>query len=57
MDNSTLETQCNALRFELKAWEKTFALQHDGRKAGRDDIKANATICMLRARQLVLISI
>jgi 26S proteasome regulatory subunit N12 len=46
MDKSDLETRCSALRLELKAWEKSFASQHDGRKAGREDIKANATICM-----------
>ncbi|KAF2012061.1 hypothetical protein BU24DRAFT_352730 [Aaosphaeria arxii CBS 175.79] len=44
MDCLNFQDQCNALRQELKAWEKDFALQHDGRKAGRDDIKANAAI-------------
>ncbi|KAF2477937.1 uncharacterized protein BDR25DRAFT_250327 [Lindgomyces ingoldianus] len=44
MDNSGLEQHCNSLRRELKAWEKEFASQHDGRKAGRDDIKANGII-------------
>ncbi|KAF2005869.1 hypothetical protein P154DRAFT_456475 [Amniculicola lignicola CBS 123094] len=44
MDPSALEQRCNSLRLELKAWEKKFAAQHDGRKAGRDDIKADAVI-------------
>ncbi|KAF2273917.1 uncharacterized protein EI97DRAFT_382413 [Westerdykella ornata] len=44
MDRSELETRCNALRLELKAWEKAFAAEHEGRKAGREDIKADATI-------------
>lgn len=46
MENSDPEERCNALRHDLKAWEKKFAAQNNGRKAGRDDIKANATICM-----------
>jgi 26S proteasome regulatory subunit N12 len=46
MDNMDLERRGTALRHELKAWEKTFALQNEGRKAARDDIKANASICM-----------
>lgn len=46
MDKSELEYRCNCLRQELKVWEKTFSLQHDGRKAGRDDIKADVAICM-----------
>lgn len=40
-----IEQQCNLLRQDLKIWEKTFAAQNEGRKAGRDDIKANADIC------------
>lgn len=34
------------LRQDLKVWEKKFAAQNNGRKAGRDDIKANEEICM-----------
>lgn len=34
----------NALRQELKSWEKGFAANNEGRKAGREDIKANAGI-------------
>jgi hypothetical protein len=41
-----VEQRCNILRQELKGWEKQFTVQHDGRKAGRDDIKADAVICM-----------
>ncbi|ORY13299.1 DNA replication and checkpoint protein-domain-containing protein [Clohesyomyces aquaticus] len=44
MDSADLENRCHAMRHELKAWEKLFASQHNGRKAGRDDIKANAAI-------------
>ncbi|KAI9787675.1 MAG: DNA replication regulator sld2 [Geoglossum umbratile] len=32
------------LRQELKAWEKSFADAHNGRKAGRDDIKRDRSI-------------
>lgn len=42
--NPDLSAQCTAVRTELKAWEKDFALQNGGRKAGRRDIKANAHI-------------
>lgn len=34
----------NTLRLELKAWEKEFAAAHQGRKAGREDIKRNPEI-------------
>ena len=32
------------LKVELKEWEKAFAAAHDGRKAGRDDIKQHPDI-------------
>jgi hypothetical protein len=32
------------LRAELKSWEKDFAFTHDGRKAGREDIKQHPDI-------------
>ncbi len=32
------------LRQELKGWEKSFAAAHNGRKAGRDDIKQHPGI-------------
>jgi len=32
------------IRHELKIWEKEFAASHDGRKAGREDIKQNPQI-------------
>ena len=38
------ETAVTTLRQELKAWEKTFAATHEGRKAGREDIKSDASI-------------
>lgn len=41
---SELNDRCTILRQELKIWEKEFAAAHGGRKAGREDIKANATI-------------
>ncbi|KAL6707540.1 regulatory particle non-ATPase [Coniothyrium glycines] len=44
MSISANEERCNFLRQDLKAWEKKFAAQNQGRKAGRDDIKANAEI-------------
>ncbi|PVH99079.1 hypothetical protein DM02DRAFT_529835 [Periconia macrospinosa] len=44
MDNDNLEQRCNALRHDLKTWEKQFAAAHNGRKAERVDIKANAEI-------------
>ena len=46
MSITELEQRCNALRNDLKAWEKQFAAQHNGKKAGREDIKADAVICM-----------
>jgi 26S proteasome regulatory subunit N12 len=45
MSNDEIEQRCTELRHELKAWEKKFAAENNGRKAGRDDIKANADIC------------
>lgn len=39
-----LADHCNAIRAELKAWEKDFANNNAGRKAGRADIKANQDI-------------
>ncbi|KAL5120966.1 regulatory particle non-ATPase [Pleosporales sp. CAS-2024a] len=44
MSVTEFEQRCNTLRNELKAWEKKFAAQNNGRKAGRDDIKANEEI-------------
>ncbi|KAJ4303501.1 regulatory particle non-ATPase [Kalmusia sp. IMI 367209] len=44
MANIELEQRCNALRLDLKVWEKIFAAANGGRKAGRDDIKADAAI-------------
>ena len=39
-DDSSIAT----LRSELKEWERVFAKQNGGRKASREDIKADATI-------------
>ncbi|KAF1931563.1 uncharacterized protein M421DRAFT_55427 [Didymella exigua CBS 183.55] len=44
MSITELEQRCNALRNDLKAWEKQFAAQHNGKKAGREDIKADVVI-------------
>lgn len=46
MSNKELEQRCTTLRHDLKAWEKNFASQHNGQRAGRDDIKADSVICM-----------
>lgn len=35
-----------ALRIELKAWERDFAIANSGRKPQKDDIKQNAYICI-----------
>lgn len=40
-------TKIASLKHELKEWEKLFAADSGGRKAGRDDIKRDATIGML----------
>lgn len=40
----SLTTQSNALRADLKAWEKSFAAAHDGRKADRADIKRHPEV-------------
>jgi hypothetical protein len=45
MSVTEVEQRCNVLRNDLKVWEKKFAAQNNGRKAGRDDIKANEEIC------------
>ncbi|KAG9206498.1 regulatory particle non-ATPase [Epicoccum nigrum] len=44
MSNTEYEQRCTVLRNDLKAWEKEFAAQHNGKKAGREDIKADAVI-------------
>lgn len=36
---SEIGTQSAHLRAELKEWERAFAAQNGGRKAGRNDIK------------------
>lgn len=46
MSITELEQRCKTLRNDLKAWEKQFAAQHNGKKAGREDIKADTVICM-----------
>jgi hypothetical protein len=44
--NSSADVASRALdlRADLKAWEKEFASTHDGRKAGREDIKQHPLI-------------
>ncbi|KEF62888.1 uncharacterized protein A1O9_00862 [Exophiala aquamarina CBS 119918] len=39
-----LQSQANDLKIALKDFERTFAAEHDGKKPGREDIKANAEI-------------
>lgn len=38
------DQQTATLRLELKAWEKAFSAANEGRKATREDIKANPDI-------------
>ena len=38
-----LKTECEAVRLQLKTWEKKFAADN-GKKPGRDDIKQNSEI-------------
>jgi len=42
--SSQIQEQANALRQGLKEWEKSFAAANQGRRAGREDIKAHPTI-------------
>ncbi|KAF2115476.1 DNA replication and checkpoint protein-domain-containing protein [Lophiotrema nucula] len=44
MEKAELEQRSTVLRQELKVWEKQFAKESGGRKAGREDIKADAAI-------------
>lgn len=43
-ERNRLLERSNALRLELKIWERDFAAENSGRKAGRDDIKQNPSI-------------
>lgn len=38
------DTLAKRLRLELKEWEQSFAAAHQGRKAGREDIKQHRDI-------------
>ena len=38
-ERDALTEKSNALRVELKKWEKKFESANDGKKASRDDIK------------------
>jgi len=44
----SLDITALALRAELKVWEHDFATTHNGRKAGRADVKANREIGISR---------
>lgn len=44
LSNSDLEERSIQLRSELKQWERDFAVSHNGRKAGREDIKQHPDI-------------
>lgn len=46
MNITESEQRCNVLRVDLKIWESKFSAKNGGRKAGREDIKADAVICM-----------
>lgn len=52
MSVTEIEQRCNVLRSDLKLWEKKFAAENNGRKAGREDIKANEEICTHATQQL-----
>jgi hypothetical protein len=43
-EREALTEKSNALRVELKIWEKEFASVNEGKKASRDDIKKNPEI-------------
>ena len=43
-DTVLRETRIAEVRRELKIWEKAFSDRNGGRKAGRDDIRNDATI-------------
>jgi len=45
-EREELSKRSNALRLELKIWEKDFASANNGKKASRDDIKNNPEIGM-----------
>lgn len=44
INHEELIAKSNAIRLELKQWEKQFAVVNNGCKAGRDDIKKDAAI-------------
>ena len=46
-EKEALTEKSNALRVELKIWEKEFASANNGSKASRDDIKKNPDIGIL----------
>lgn len=43
-DKQLLQQKSVLLRQDLKVWEKQFSTDNEGRKAGREDIKANPDI-------------
>jgi hypothetical protein len=43
-EREELTEKSNALRIELKIWEKSFATANNGQKASRDDIKKHPDI-------------
>lgn len=60
--NSSDVAPSATLRAELKEWERAFAAENGGRKAGRNDIKQNPSIGIdmnvfssLNRQQLILI--
>jgi hypothetical protein len=55
MSITEFEQRCTVLRNDLKAWEKEFAAQHNGKKAGREDIKADAVICTHATRLVYIV--
>jgi hypothetical protein len=43
-DRQLVEQKSVQLRQELKVWEKQFSTDNEGRKAGREDIKADPSV-------------
>lgn len=43
-ERKSFEERSKVLRVELKVWEKDFQNNNEGRKASREDIKANPDI-------------
>jgi DNA replication regulator SLD2 len=54
VERADLTEKSNVLRIDLKTWEKEFASAHNGKKASRDDIKANPDIGTLFSNEILI---